>query len=322
VKVLAPYARAVKYALLRHLAERRVRNHNDGQAFGKQPMAYVIGCGRSGTTILGKTLGEHPDLHYFFEPKHLWFTVDPITDATNLHHVGECKFILDAPHCTEEARRRFHLLFLKPALRAGAAWVVDKTPANTVRIGYLESLKEDARYIHIVRDGVDVVRSITRLSRDNSYRIAGQRDRNRWWGRKHSKWRALSCDGISASYFPEEVPLLDNYQAKAAYEWLMSLGEVNRWRKHLGNRLLEIKYDGFTSDPRGTIAAVCDFLGIRKPIAWIEQALPRIDSTRHNQGPAVLLPPAMCAMFNHWQTTYGFEGRATPIDAKHPLHAA
>jgi hypothetical protein len=327
VNAVKPYARAFKYALLRNLAARHARKVSlDSPDCAKQPLAFIIGCGRSGTSILGKTLAQHPDVDYLFEPGHLWSAVDPITDTTHLHSVAKCKFILDACDCTSEARRRFNQLFLKPAHRAGAALVLEKTPVNTARIGYLECLKDDARYIHIVRDGVDVARSIARLSMDQTYRIAGQPDRSRWWGRNSSKWNALAQDGAVNGYFTDEIPLIDNFLAKGAYEWLVSLGEVNRWRKHLGPRLLEIKYEFFTTQPRESIAAICDFLDIRHPGMWLNQFLPRISPPRHNEGLPILLPPAMCEAFNDHQSTYGFTPRAQSTASekhsfqKHPTH--
>ena len=35
---------------------------------GGQNPVFIIGCGRSGTTILGRTLAEHPRVKYLNEP--------------------------------------------------------------------------------------------------------------------------------------------------------------------------------------------------------------------------------------------------------------
>ena len=60
-----------------------------------------------------------PSLHYFFEPYHLWATIDPTIDVLNFYHVGASHLLLDAKSCTDEAKRRFRRLLLDP--RAGAA---------------------------------------------------------------------------------------------------------------------------------------------------------------------------------------------------------
>jgi len=310
-----PLARALKYGFLKRLAERRasrISGANDGLA--QQAMAFIIGCGRSGTTVLGEVLEKHPSILYFFEPYHLWATVDPITDVTNLYSQSPAKFILDANDCTHDAQRRFNLLFMERAHRAGSPLIVEKTPFNAARIGYLESLKPESKFVHIIRDGVDVARSIARLSEDNSYQIAGKPDRSRWWGHNDSKWTAIARDGKRMKYFAGEVDQLSDFAAKGAYEWLVSLAEVDSWRKRLGNRLMEITYDRLTTDPRGTIADICDFLSVPKSDAWLDLAIQKIDGTRHNPGSQVLLPPAMCEEFNRRQIRWGFAGRAISSD--------
>ena len=44
---------------------------------------FIIGCGRSGTTILGKTLSKHPDIKYLNERRDLWHRAYPEFDIWN-----------------------------------------------------------------------------------------------------------------------------------------------------------------------------------------------------------------------------------------------
>src|SRR5579862_8991822 len=87
----------------------------DGSASAGIRSAYLIGCGRSGTTVCGDALKSHPDIQYFFEPYHLWSTIDPVSDVLNLFQVGTARLLMDQQHCTEEAKRRFRRLLLEPA---------------------------------------------------------------------------------------------------------------------------------------------------------------------------------------------------------------
>ena len=41
---------------------------------------FIIGCGRSGTTILGETLSRHSKVTYLNERRDLWFSAYPETD--------------------------------------------------------------------------------------------------------------------------------------------------------------------------------------------------------------------------------------------------
>lgn len=119
--------RAVKYGALKWDAERRIAKKNiDDSNIGAVNSAYLIGCGRSGTTVCGEVLRHHRDVRYFFEPYHLWATIDPTIDVLNLYRLGAASFILDAGRCTDEARRRFNRLLLDRAHSAGASLMLEK----------------------------------------------------------------------------------------------------------------------------------------------------------------------------------------------------
>ena len=65
--------------------------------------AYLIGCGRSGTTVCGRVLKNHPGVYYFYEPYHLWAAIDPTIDVLNLYHTGTANFLLDTNDCTDRS---------------------------------------------------------------------------------------------------------------------------------------------------------------------------------------------------------------------------
>jgi glycosyltransferase involved in cell wall biosynthesis len=311
--IFKPIGRAIKYGVLKRNAERSVANLPDGPPRQDLPRAaFLIGCGRSGTTVVGDVINRHPQVSYYFEPYHLWATIDPTIDVLNLYYTGAARFLLDAQHFNREAQKRFNRLILQPALEAGKPLAVEKTPFNACRIGYLDQLSPGAKYVHLIRDGVDVARSIDKLSRDQTYRIVGKPALNRWWGRSGCKWTALAEDGVEMGYFADEVHLLRSYASKGAYEWIVSLGEIDRWRERLGDRLLEMTYDYLTANPELAIKRICDFLQISVPAAWLQTSLRKIDAARHNRGDPLVLPPKMCEKFNELQERYNFPARAVP----------
>jgi len=310
-RYLTATARAVKHNFRKWAAEKRIAPNPTLDAGDWDiASAYLIGCGRSGTTICGSVLNTHPSVYYYFEPYHLWATIDPILDVLNLHHVGQARLLVDSEHCTSEAKRRFRRLILRPAYRHGARVMIEKTPCNACRIGYLDVLSPGCKFIHLVRDGVDVARSIDRLSRDSSYAILGKRNLNRWWGRGGCKWTALSSDGYAAGYMQEELPLILNHEAKGAYEWLVSLGEIDRWRSRLGDRLLEITYTELTDAPEQTLRRICEFLSLPVSEKWLKKSVEQLDKPRHNYGLPLVLPPKMAEAFNAAQERFNFPNRA------------
>jgi hypothetical protein len=320
-RVLMPYCRPVELEYLRRTAEGRACKavsvkHRRSDAL---PPCFIIGCGRSGTSILGKALQHHPDVCYLREPIHLWAAIDRRTDVTHLHYrLPEARFIMDASHSNRQNELRFGRLILGARDRLGARIVIEKTPHNAARIGFIESLVHGALYLHIVRDGVDVTRSINRLATTDPFKLAHQPRHNTWWGNENSKWKALARDGVEAGYFPGEIAQVRTHAAKGAYEWLVSLGEVDRWRARLGERLREVRYDDFTSDPAGTLGTLCAFVGISCPQQWLDRVVGLIDAERRNHGQPLRLPPRMCREFNRYQERYGFGGRAEPCRPASP----
>ncbi len=108
--------RAIKYGALKWAADRNVALADAGNAPAPAVQAaYLIGCGRSGTTVCGNVLKSHRDVYYFFEPYHLWAAIDPIVDVLNLYHTGVANLLLGTQDGNERARKRFNRLLLEPA---------------------------------------------------------------------------------------------------------------------------------------------------------------------------------------------------------------
>ena len=47
---------------------------------GIQHPVFILGCMKSGTTILGRTLSCHPQVTYLNEPREIWFSCYPKSD--------------------------------------------------------------------------------------------------------------------------------------------------------------------------------------------------------------------------------------------------
>jgi hypothetical protein len=215
----------------------------------------------------------------------------------------------DAP-----ARRHFARVMKPPAGQV----LVEKSPTNALRIGFLDRLAAEARFVHIVRDGEDVVRSIARKA-SRTRRVVGRGMVNDWWGSNDSKWRLMRDEGAAAGYYADEVAPLEGDQDRAAYEWLVSVGEVDRWRPSLADRLHEITYRDLTESPLQVVSELAGFLGIASSDRWAEEATGIVKPMRRNDGPSIVLPRGMAEDFNGLQRRYGFEGRvraATALEAR------
>ncbi len=315
---LKPLARTAKLRLLKRKADRLARitvAAERGESPDLPPPVFIFACGRSGTTILGKLFAPHPEVCYLREPYHLWAAIDPTLDVTNLHVYTPPKLWWDVNDTTDTIRTRFARLILGERERTGRRVLIEKTPHNIYRIGLLEALTDgNARFIHIIRDGVDVARSIDRLASNQPYKMAGRSDYNQWWGSNGLKWQRLQAEGPGRGHFTEdEVAQLTGNDQKGAYEWLTSLGETDRWRSTLGDRLLEITYRQLTASPRETITALAAHVGASTPNAWLDEASAMLSPERKNKGSELKLPARMAEQFNRYQEHFGYENRACAL---------
>lgn len=110
---------------------------------------FIIGCARSGTSILGELIASHPQVKYVFEASQIW----------ELGGMGENEsHRLTAQAATPQVKAQIRAWFESQA--SGANIVVEKNPRNSLRVPYVKEIFPEAKFIHIVRDGRDVACSL------------------------------------------------------------------------------------------------------------------------------------------------------------------
>lgn len=276
------------------------------------PVRYIIGCGRSGTTILGNTLAKHPRAHFLYEPYHLWERIDTRADMTAFHSPPRDKLvIMDAQHAQPKHLEVYRRLIATSGNPARHDCVIEKTPINACRIGWIEQLEPDARYVHIVRNGLAVAASIERIVLRPTYRMAWRPNYDQWWGEDMIKWKSLAEQGEQRGYGIGCTHLLESHLQRGAYEWVVSLSEIDRWREALGPRLLELTLTELTADPATQIGRIAAHFGLESSGSWLDLAAGSIKD--ENEAPKVdlVLPEPIANTFNDFQQRYGFVGRAT-----------
>ena len=146
----------------------------------RDPFVFVVGKGRSGTTLVRAMLTAHPDMAippetHFIVPLSMddavvdhpaGIDVDAFVDRLERHH-GFPGMGLEAPRIRTELAQRGPLgyadairtLFEIYARSQGKSRYGDKTPGHVLHIPVLSSLFEEARFIHVIRDGRNVMLS-------------------------------------------------------------------------------------------------------------------------------------------------------------------
>lgn len=199
------------------------------------PAPFVVGVGRSGTTLLRLMLDAHPDLavppETGFVPNLIDAAREDGATPESLSEVLENHrrwgdFGLEISELTERWRalpalkpgpvvRSFYELYAEKQEKP--RWG-DKTPGYSQHIKRISKVIPEARFIHLIRDGRDVT-----LSRTNTLAL-------------------------------KPTPI-----AKAAGRWKRRLKRAQRQGAEV-EHYLELRYEGLVSDPEGTLRQVCEFI--------------------------------------------------------------
>ena len=217
-----------------------------------EPFVFLVGCARSGTTLLERVVDAHPriaitpELHWITDrfPNGKWMapegrvTAELVADLAGhkrFRHLGfsrqEFEGLLDAGRPVAFTTFLNRLLDLYRR-KKGKSLVGNKTPAFVQRVTALHDLWPRARVVHLIRDGRDVCLSV--LNWNHAYKSAG----------RYSTWA--------------EDPV-----ATTALWWecKVRLGRQGGQRMRPG-LYYEMRYEDLVSNPGETCAGLCDFLGV------------------------------------------------------------
>lgn len=225
----------------------------------------VIGCNRSGTTLLFRNLSMHPRLwSLYVESQDEFYRHWPI-DSEAGDRVVEPPAAAVRRLLVRDLYRRAHnrerwrdapvlgllpaklfqrplgRLYKRPPIR-----LVEKTPANALRIPMLARLFPDAVFLLIVRRGEDVVSSLMEGWKNWS----GTREGEDW---KFTKWHYVVPPGWHewTGRRLEEI---------CAFQWVQTTDtaatDLERWAP---GRHLVLRYEDLIDDPRGGYRHIIEF---------------------------------------------------------------
>jgi Sulfotransferase family len=216
------------------------------------PYVFIVGCPRSGTTLLRRMLDAHPELAITPETHWVpeWFeqrrgldaegnaTPELVASLLQSDRFKKLKLSDDDVWGLLEDAKPISYDCLVGGIyelygdRQGKPLVGDKTPGYTRAIPLLHRLFPRARFVHLIRDGRDVC-----LSATTWHQVARLE-------RRFPSWRR------------DPVPT-------AALWWELHV----RLARDAGARLEpglyhELRYEELVGDPSGQSRALCDYLGL------------------------------------------------------------
>lgn len=214
---------------------------------------FIIGCGRSGTTIFGTALSKHKKITYLNEPRHLWFSAYPETDIwTPKAHSRNGRLVLTFADVEGRKSRKLSQLFRFETIKTGRPILIEKLPINNFRLSFIHKIFPDARFIHIYRNGIEVARSIEKRS-----------VRGNWFGANSYKWDRLSEYALRRGETSNLPALCFTYFEKGLLEWRLSTeAAVEFLAKLPDDAFFEFSYDELTENSIDTISQVQEFIGI------------------------------------------------------------
>lgn len=207
-----------------------------------EPHIILGGAPRSGTTLLRKLLDRHPQVRAGAETKLF------VPAAFNLEWLSQAYAIplTELRRMREEAPSQGAFIDAFAArVRADAAkprWA-EKTPQNIRSLDWIAPRWPRAAFVHVIRDGRDVICSM----------------------RQHPDWR-----WVGGAWQKVLVPRSLEWYAK---RWLADTASGMAWRDD--ERYLEVRYEALVADPLATLRALCDAIGMVADAGWLAEVTRR-----------------------------------------------
>lgn len=267
---------------------------------------FILGTGRSGTTILGVVLSMHRDVGFLNEPKALWHVIRADEDVIGSYARGNGRYRLDETDAGTKVVATAQRLFGAYLALTGSRHVVDKYPELIFRIPFVKAIFPDARFVILVRNGRDTIASIERWSREHRDQVRGEI--HDWWGVNGRKWK-LMCEQLIATDeafdgIRDVISHLDCQTDMAAVEWVVTMREALRHRQEHDDAMLFVKYEDLVAEPREVLQNISEFAGLRVDEQYLAYGESVLKQGRPHEAPN--LHPALQPLFDQTMRDLGY----------------
>lgn len=256
----------------------------NGQPMIEKPI-FVVGAGRSGSTLFHQMFTEHPRLSWMStlcdrHPDHLGYH-RALMRAIDLPGAGPLlRRRWESAECYD-FWNRFYRGFAQPCRdlraddatpraiaalrRAAAPLVTGRRPrllakiTGWPRLGFLHAVFPDARFIHVYRDGRAVANSLLQVDFWRG-----------WQGPAQWRWGPLD-DEDQREWESHDR----SFVALAAIQWKILMRAADAAKRSIpASSLMDVRYEDFAERPVGMFREVGEFCGL-DPDARFERALGR-----------------------------------------------
>jgi len=226
---------------------------------------FIVGTGRSGTTILGLILSLHKSISYLNEPKAIWHYLYPNEDVIGNYTMNNGDFIINSDVVNSNIKKRARRIYSNYLKFAGGKVVLDKYPELIFRTEFVSEIFDDSKFIFITRNGYDTLKSISNWSKRLG-QTKNEKNYN-WWGVDGKKWSHICNELVPQSSLlkekHEDIFSLKSNIDKAAVEWIVTMEYgLKLLRKSQGN-ILHVRYEELLENPELTLRSIMNFSNLQ-----------------------------------------------------------
>ncbi len=254
---------------------------------------FIIGCPRSGTTLLFRILSESKELWSSYRESHyVWDKFLP--DKRDIFYSmllnekdvenGDEDYVQSKYHLYTYNAYVFgylsRMLFFRDTLKPlFEIWshlikfakslflkdyrVLDKTPPNTFRVSYLKKIFPDAKFIYITRDAKTNIASLMEAWTSDAPKFAFKarefydyNDKINIDGYKGKVWKFTNPPGWE-KFLDKSIEEVCAFQWHAAHRYAQE-----SFMKMPAEDVVQVRYEDLISRPTELIPQLCDFINI------------------------------------------------------------
>jgi len=259
-------------------------------------IVFIIGAPRSGTNMLRNIVTD-------FDGVATW----PCDEINYIMRHGNVRHPSDefsGRHATTKVKKYIRSTFEKFGKSVSAEIILEKTCANSLRVEFLNKIFPEAKYIFLVRDGIDStgsakLRWTAKLDLGYTFkkvRFVPKTDLFYYgfrflWARLY---RFFSKDNRLAFWGPElnEMQVIlkkHSLNEVCAIQWRECVEKADRALKLLPqNQVCRVQYESFVKEPKLELSRIINFMGIEASGQQLEQAVVGISSESVGKGRQLL----------------------------------
>ena len=233
-----------------------------------KPPIILFGNTRSGTTIVQKVVSTHPDVVQWYEPRTLWLCADP----------GRSHDEFDESDATDQVKQYIRKQFLKFQEEHGNCVVLEKTPANILKIPYVRAIFPEATFLFMVRNPFSFISSVemkwqsTVTSKGIRRRLkhtpitqlhyyAGRLIRDQF-NKRVLRRKYLSLWGPRYKGMEQDLKTHDLLTV-IARQWSVCSRKAEKDLALFGNgQVLRLRYEDFVENPISDLERICAHCGL------------------------------------------------------------